>query len=74
MFEASMEEEKEEKLIGEGFFRRRKERNKFSLQGSIILPKILSPTFNKPHLSAELPAIIFFMKIPDTSESPDTLT
>lgn len=39
-----------------------------------ISPKILSPTLSKPHLSAELPAIIFFMKIPDTKESPETLT
>lgn len=39
-----------------------------------LLPKILSPTLSKLHLSAELPAIILFMKIPDTKESPDTLT
>lgn len=50
------------------------EKNQFSLKGLTILPKILSPTFNKPHLSAELPAIMLFTKIPDTSESPDTLT
>ena len=37
-------------------------------------PKILSPTFNKPHKSAELPAMIFLIKIPDTNASPDTLT
>lgn len=39
-----------------------------------ILPKILSPTLSKPHLSAALPVIIFLIKIPDTNESPETLT
>lgn len=40
----------------------------------VYLPKIRSPTFKEPLLSAELSAIIFLMKIPVTAESPDTLT